>query len=246
MEWWTSSTSSPTTSPPSSPHGLGLHRPQSRGSTCCDDQEHPDYFFSISIPPMAPNFRRVLRSLAPSTKSLVRSDLNVFFEDLGATWLSPLLARRARLHLRTVAHVWRKSSPSLFPPSIPDSLPTTHCGQAPSWAGADRRHPKLSGQTARRSLYPSAPFPRRPVSTPVEIKELRPNLKPESLNIKTGPHSAQSVRAICCLSFWQSRQRIENAVERLGAAAVQSRVNPRRKTTTTVSLPAHFSSPRQR
>jgi DNA primase len=52
----------------------------------------------------------------------------------------------------------------------------------------------------------------------VGINELRPNLKPETLNIKTVLTRLKR-KGDLWSSFWKSRQRIENAVERLGSAA---------------------------
>jgi bifunctional non-homologous end joining protein LigD len=72
------------------------------------------------------------------------------------------------------------------------------------------------------AAYTVRAFPKAPVSAPVEIKELRPALKPEKFNIKTFPKRLRE-KGDLWADFWQSRQRIEHAIDRIGAAAMPSR-----------------------
>jgi bifunctional non-homologous end joining protein LigD len=68
--------------------------------------------------------------------------------------------------------------------------------------------------------YTVRAFPKAPVSAPVEIKELRPTLKPEKFNIKTLLKRLQE-KGDLWADFWQSRQRIEAAIDQLGTFALQ-------------------------
>jgi bifunctional non-homologous end joining protein LigD len=68
--------------------------------------------------------------------------------------------------------------------------------------------------------YTVRAFPKAPVSAPVEIKELRPTLKPERFNLKN-LFGRLNEKGDLWANFWQSRQRIEPALEQLGTAALQ-------------------------
>jgi DNA primase len=60
------------------------------------------------------------------------------------------------------------------------------------------------------------------VSTPVEIKELRPTLKPEKFTMKN-LFSRMKQKGDLWADFWQSRQKIEPALEELGLSASVSK-----------------------
>jgi DNA primase len=59
-------------------------------------------------------------------------------------------------------------------------------------------------------------FPKAPVSAPVLAHELRPNLKPEKLNMNSIVARIQRNGDLWA-DFWKHRQRIEKAVDLLGA-----------------------------
>jgi len=66
------------------------------------------------------------------------------------------------------------------------------------------------------AAYTVRAFPKAPVSTPVEIKELRPTLKPEKFNMRNLPGRLKE-KGDLWADFWDSRQRIEPALDRLGS-----------------------------
>jgi bifunctional non-homologous end joining protein LigD len=70
------------------------------------------------------------------------------------------------------------------------------------------------------AAYTVRAFPKAPVSTPVEIKELRPTLKPEKFNMKN-LFSRLNEKGDLWADFWQSRQRIEPVLEHLGTIALE-------------------------
>jgi bifunctional non-homologous end joining protein LigD len=62
--------------------------------------------------------------------------------------------------------------------------------------------------------YAVRAFPRAPVSTPVLPRELRPNLSPETLNMKT-IFARIKEKGDLWADFWKSRQKLEQAIELL-------------------------------
>jgi len=61
-------------------------------------------------------------------------------------------------------------------------------------------------------------FPKAPVSTPLLASELRASMKPEKLNIKTIPERLKEKGELWG-EFWQRRQRLEDAINRLSSRA---------------------------
>jgi DNA primase len=64
------------------------------------------------------------------------------------------------------------------------------------------------------AAYSVRAFPKAPVSAPVLSRELRPSLRPETLNMKTMPARLKE-KGDLWAKFWKSRQRLENAIELL-------------------------------
>jgi DNA primase len=57
-------------------------------------------------------------------------------------------------------------------------------------------------------------FPKAPVSAPVLPRELRPSLRPETLNIKS-VFTRLKEKGDLWGDFWKKRQRLEHAIELL-------------------------------
>ena len=66
------------------------------------------------------------------------------------------------------------------------------------------------------AAYSVRAFPKAPVSTPISPRELKPTLRPESLNIKTIWARLQE-KGDLWSDFWKKRQRLDEAIERLSA-----------------------------
>jgi len=71
--------------------------------------------------------------------------------------------------------------------------------------------------------YAARAFPQAPVSAPLLPRELRPSLRPETLNIKT-VFARLKDKGDLWADFWKRRQRLEQAIELLS-----ERVPPRTK-----------------
>ena len=196
--------------------GLGCidHNPWSSRR---DDQEHPDYFFFDLDPADGTDFSRVLTIARSLYEKLTKVGLNVFLKTSGATGFHLYLPVE-RVYTFEQLRMFGEIFAQLVSAERPGFV--TH-----ERIVAKRRPGQVLIDVTQNSLgrplaaaYTVRAFPKAPVSTPVEIAELRPNLKPETLNIKTVLTRLKR-KGNLWSSFWQSRQRIENAVERLGSAA---------------------------
>jgi len=70
--------------------------------------------------------------------------------------------------------------------------------------------------------YTVRAFPQASVSAPLELKELRTNLRPERFNLKTLFRPLEQ-RGDPWADFWTTRQRLEEATERLSAELKEGR-----------------------
>jgi DNA primase len=75
------------------------------------------------------------------------------------------------------------------------------------------------------AAYSVRAFPEAPVSAPLSPRELRPSLRPETLNITT-IFARMKEKGDLWADFWKRRQRLEQAIE-----ALSNRIPPRTKTT---------------
>jgi len=73
------------------------------------------------------------------------------------------------------------------------------------------------------AAYSIRAFPQAPVSAPLLPRELRPSLRPETLNIKTVSARLKE-KGDLWADFWKRRQRLEQAIELLS-----DRLPPRTK-----------------
>jgi bifunctional non-homologous end joining protein LigD len=73
------------------------------------------------------------------------------------------------------------------------------------------------------AAYSVRAFPQAPVSAPLLPRELRPSLRPETLNIKTVFERLKE-KGDLWADFWKRRQRLEQAIELLS-----ERIPPRTK-----------------
>ena len=71
------------------------------------------------------------------------------------------------------------------------------------------------------TVYTVRAFPSAPVSTPISPGELNRSLRPEELNLKTTPVRVDKLGDLWA-TFWNERQRLEEALERLQKSAVNS------------------------
>ena len=198
--------------------GLGCidHNPWSSRR---DDQEHPDYFFFDLDPADGTEFSHVLTIARALHEKLTHVGLKIFMKTSGATGFHlylPVERVYTFEQLRLFGEIFAQLVSGEYPELV------TH-----ERIVAKRRPGRVLIDVTQNSLgrplaapYTVRAFPKAPISAPVEIRELRPTLKPERFNMKN-LFSRLKVKGDLWAGFWGSRQRIEGAIDQLGARALQ-------------------------
>jgi bifunctional non-homologous end joining protein LigD len=200
--------------------GLGCidHNPWSSRR---DDQEHPDYFFFDLDPADGTEFSRVLTIARALYEKLTALGLKVFLKTSGATGFHLYLP---------VERVYTFEQLRLFGEIFAQLVSTEHPDLVTHERIVAKRRPgRVLIDVTQNSLgrplaaaYTVRAFPKAPVSTPLEIKELRPTLKPEKFNMKNLLSRIEE-KGDLWADFWESRQRIEPALDQLGAGSSASK-----------------------
>ena len=201
--------------------GLGCidHNPW---SSRIDDIEHPDYFFFDLDPSDGTEFSVVVKIARALVEKLEELELTVFLKTSGATGMHlylPVEPVYTYEQLRTFAEIVARMVTTEHP-----SLVTNERSVAKRPAGRvliDVHQNALGRPLA--APYVVRAFAKAPVSTPLEVSELRTSLDPAKLNIKTMAARLKE-KGDLWREFWNWRQRLERAIERLS-----DRMAPREK-----------------
>jgi bifunctional non-homologous end joining protein LigD len=192
--------------------GLGCidHNPW---SSRAEDLEHPDYFFFDLDPSDGTEFSVVVKIARALREKLDELEVESFLKTSGATGIHiyvPIAEGYTYEQVRTfgeiVARLVGQENRNFI---------TNERSVAKRPAG--RVLIDISQNAYGRPLaapYVVRAFPKAPVSTPLSPRELRPTLKPESLNIKT-VFARIEKQGDLWRDFWDRRQRLERAIELL-------------------------------
>jgi len=192
--------------------GLGCidHNPWSNRY---DDYDHPDYFFFDLDPSDGTEFSVVVKVAQALHQALDEIEVTHFMKTSGATGFHifvPVEPVYTYDQLRTFAEIIARN--------VTDdhkNLVTSERIVAKRPAGrvlidvVQNAHGKPLA-----AAYSVRAFPKAPVSTPILPRELKTSLKPENFNMKTLPARLEKIGDLWA-DFWQSRQRLENAIELL-------------------------------
>jgi len=192
--------------------GLGCidHNPWSSRYT---DLEHPDYFFFDLDPSEGTDFSVVVKIAGALHEKLEELGLVNYLKTSGATGIHlyiPVERVYTYEQLRTFAEIVARTVASEHP-----NLVTNERSVARRPAGRvliDVQQNALGRPLA--APYAVRAFPKAPVSTPILPRELRKNLRPETLNIKT-IFARLKEKGDLWGDFWKRRQRLEQAIELL-------------------------------
>lgn len=213
--------------------GLGCidHNPWSSRR---DDLAHPDYFFFDLDPADGTEFSVVMTLARALYEKLDELEMKAFPKTSGATGFHiyiPVERRYTYEQLRTFAEIIARLVSNEKPEMV------THerivAKRLPGRVLID-----VTQNAEGRPLaapYAVRAFPKAPVSTPLLPKELRPGLRADSFNIKTLPARLKE-KGDLWADFWRSRQRIEDAFEKLsvplkGSTPQQSTASHQKKKT---------------
>jgi bifunctional non-homologous end joining protein LigD len=201
--------------------GLGCidHNPWSNR---LDDLDHPDYFFFDLDPSDGTEFSVVVTIARALHEKLEELQLANFLKTSGATGIHiyiPVEPIYTYEQLRTFGEIIARTVTAEHP-----SLVTHERIVAKRPAG--RVLIDVQQNAHGRPLaaaYSVRAFPHAPVSTPLAPRELRPSLRPETLNIKT-VFARLKEKGDLWRDFWKHRQRLEGAIE-----VLSNRIPPRTK-----------------
>jgi bifunctional non-homologous end joining protein LigD len=192
--------------------GLGCidHNPWSNRY---DDFDHPDYFFFDLDPSDGTEFSVVVTIAQALHEKLEELRLEHFVKTSGATGMHifiPVEPVYTYEQLRTFGEIIARTVTAEHP-----NLVTSERIVAKRPAG--RVLIDVQQNAHGRPLaaaYSVRAFPQAPVSAPLLPRELRPSLRPETLNIKT-VFARLKEKGDLWADFWKRRQRLEQAVELL-------------------------------
>ncbi|OLB37000.1 MAG: DNA ligase D [Acidobacteria bacterium 13_2_20CM_57_17] len=201
--------------------GLGCidHNPLSNRY---DDLDHPDYFFLDLDPSDGTEFSVVVTIAKALHEKLEELRLASFLKTSGATGMHiylPVEPIYTYEQLRTFGEIIARTVTAEHP-----NLVTNERTVAKRPAG--RVLIDVQQNAHGRPLaaaYSVRAFPQAPVSAPLLPRELRPSLRPETLNIKT-VFARLKDKGDLWADFWKRRQRLEQAIELLS-----TRMPPRTK-----------------
>jgi bifunctional non-homologous end joining protein LigD len=201
--------------------GLGCidHNPWSNRLA---DLDHPDYFFFDLDPSDGTEFSVVVTIARALHEKLEELQLANFLKTSGATGIHiylPVEPIYTYEQLRTFGEIIARTVTAEHP-----NLVTSERIVAKRPAG--RVLIDVQQNAHGRPLaaaYSVRAFPQAPVSAPLLPRELRPSLRPETLNIKT-VFARLKEKGDLWVDFWKRRQRLEQAIELLS-----ERMPPRTK-----------------
>jgi bifunctional non-homologous end joining protein LigD len=192
--------------------GLGCidHNPW---SSRYPDLAHPDYFFFDLDPSDGTEFSVVVTIAKALYEKLQGLKLNVFLKTSGATGMHlyvPVEPVYTYEQLRTFAEIIARMVSAEHPKLVTNE-------RTVSKRPAGRVLIDVVQNAEGRPLaapYVVRAFPKAPVSTALHPRELRTNLKPEKLNIKTLPERIKEEGDLWA-DFWKRRQRLDDAIHLL-------------------------------
>jgi len=203
--------------------GLGCidHNPWSNHLA---DIEHPDYFFFDLDPSDGTEFSVVVTIARALHEKLEELQLASFLKTSGATGIHiyiPVEPVYTYEQLRTFGEIIARMV------TTEHSNLVTHeriVAKRPTGRVLIDVQQNAHGRPLA-AAYSVRAFPEAPVSAPLSPRELRPSLRPESLNIKT-IFARMKEKGDLWADFWKRRQGLEQAIE-----ALSNRIPPRTKRT---------------
>jgi bifunctional non-homologous end joining protein LigD len=178
-----------------------------------EDLDHPDYFFFDLDPSEGTEFSVAVTIAGALHEKLQELRLASFLKTSGATGIHiyiPVEPVYSYEQLRTFAEIVARTVTSEHP-----NLVTNERSVAKRPAG--RILIDVQQNAHGRPLaapYSVRAFPKAPVSAPILPQELRKNLRPETLNIKT-VFARLKEKGDLWGDFWKRQQRLEEAIELL-------------------------------
>jgi bifunctional non-homologous end joining protein LigD len=206
--------------------GLGCidHNPW---SSRYPDLAHPDYFFFDLDPSEGTEFPVVVTIAKALYEKLEALKLHVFLKTSGATGIHlylPVEPVYTYEQLRTFAEIVARMVSAENPKLVTNE-------RTVSKRPAGRVLIDVAQNAEGRPLaapYVVRAFPKAPVSTPLQARELRASLKPEKLTIKTLPARMKEEGDLWG-DFWKRQQKLDDAIQLLSGDLAPKATQPKRR-----------------
>jgi len=182
-----------------------------------DDQDHPDYVFFDLDPTEGTPFSTVIKFAKLFLETLEKLSITAFAKTSGATGFHiyiPIEPRytyeQARLFVQAISSIVARKNPGVL------TSERTVRKRARGSIYVDA-HQNSRGQSLA-CAYSVRAFEHAPVSAPVRMSEVRADLKPEKLNIKSIRTRVDKIGDLWS-EFWDSRQQLETLLKHADAAS---------------------------
>ncbi len=177
------------------------------------DLEHPDYFFFDLDPSEGTDFSVVVTIAGALHEKLEELRLVSFLKTSGATGIHlyiPVEPVYTYEQLRTFAEIVARTVTAEHPGLVTNERTVARrpVGRVLIDVQQNAHGRPLAAPYSVRA------FPKAPVSTPILPRELRKNLRPETLNIKT-VFARLKEKGDLWSDFWKRRQKLEHTIELL-------------------------------
>ena len=186
---------------------------QNAWSSRRDDLEHPDYVFFDLDPSDGTDFTVVIEVARAVHAKLLELQLKAFLKTSGATGFHiyiPLEREYTFEQVRTFADIVGRLVAAEMPKQVTQQRIVA---KRPAGTVLIDAYQNASGRPLALP-YAARAFPKAPVSAPVAPRELRHSLRPDRLNIKSiFPRLEES--GDLWRDFWDSRQTLEDAIQRI-------------------------------
>ena len=188
---------------------------QNPWSNRLEDMEHPDYFFFDLDPSEGTEFSVVVTIAKALHEELTALKLTSFLKTSGATGMHiflPVEPVYSYEQLRTFGEIVARTVSAKHPHLVTNERIVA---KRPTGRVLIDVQQNAHGRPLA-AAYSVRAYPQAPVSAPILPRELRPNLRPERLNIKT-IFDRLKEKGDLWADFWKGRQRLEDAIELLSS-----------------------------
>jgi len=180
-----------------------------------DDLESPDYVFFDLDPTETATYETVIEVARAILKLLDSAGLRAFLKTSGSKgmhlWL-PLERDYDFEHARAFAEIVAR----VIHARLPEKTTLVRMVDKRPEGSIYLDYSQNAYGRPLATVYSVRPRPQATASAPLEARELRKGLRPEKFTISTMP-SRLGKKGDLWAEFWESRQRIETALEKLGA-----------------------------
>jgi bifunctional non-homologous end joining protein LigD len=178
-----------------------------------DDLDHPDYLFLDLDPTKDTPFATVVEVAREVCTVLDEAGMKSYLKTSGATGFH-IFVPIERVYTYEQAATFGQIISRIVSSRVPDKVTFQRVVAKRPAGRVLLDYQQLSWGRPLASVYSVRPEPRATVSAPVSPRELRPSLTPELFTLKTMPERLKKTGDPWA-DFWQSRQRLEPALEKL-------------------------------